>query len=352
MSAAHELAALAASVKRARGGLYVTPWYLVLGRSGCGKTTGVLRMHLDWSAGGTLPPVAQAQLGAYHVAAEAVFLEPGPHLTAHGSPPEALTAYCAAIKSARPREPVDGVLLVLSAADFVDLGDAELESYALAMRAQLVAAESGFEAEVPTYVLLTRFDTLWGFGEAFQWGPERAREEPWGFVLPESLGGADFKPRLREQLDGLLARFEAHCFARLASDDHPEARARVFQHLAEVRELVQKTGYVLERIATGSAFEKAPWVRSLAVGSAVPGVGDRLRARLARFTNMGLVPAAPAAIRPGGLPFHAYVRAVLLPERDLVPTRVRFRDDVATVALAGLAAVLTIVATVAAIVPR
>jgi type VI secretion system protein ImpL len=45
---------------------------------------------------------------------------------------------------------------------------------------------------------------------------------------------------------------------------------------------------------------------------------------------MGLLQAQAipgASQRPGGLPIHAYMKRVILPERDIVPLRVRWRDD-------------------------
>ncbi len=51
---------------------------------------------------------------------------------------------------------------------------------------------------------------------------------------------------------------------------------------------------------------------------------------MARFANMGLMQAQAipgASQRPGGLPIHAFMKRVILPERDIVPLRVRWRDD-------------------------
>ena len=43
---------------------------------------------------------------------------------------------------------------------------------------------------------------------------------------------------------------------------------------------------------------------------------------------MGLAPPNQSGTpQPGGMPMHALLEAVLLPERDIVPTRVRWRDD-------------------------
>ena len=81
-------------------------------------------------------------------------------------------------------------------------------------------------------------------------------------------------------------------------------------------------------IAMGNAFERAPWVRALAIGSGVPGTGHQLRHGVQRFSSMGLYPPSQSGTAtPGGMPLHAYIDAVLLPEKDLVPTHTRWRDD-------------------------
>jgi type VI secretion system protein ImpL len=53
-------------------------------------------------------------------------------------------------------------------------------------------------------------------------------------------------------------------------------------------------------------------------------------------------------MRPGGLPIHALVKTVVLPEKDLVPLRVRWRDDVVLLVIAGLAALVWLVAIIVA----
>ncbi len=208
------------------------------------------------------------------------------------------------------------------------------------------------QADVPTYVVLTRYDAVWGFAEVFQWGPERKKEDPWGFTLPPETPSQESLPRIKEQLEGLNARLEAFCFAKLCSEDPPEQRVRAFQHLAEVRSLMDKLRLVFNVVAMANAYERAPWIRAVALGSALPGSGDRMRAGVARFFNMGLGQGAPVAVtnRPGGLPFHAFMTTVVLPERDIVPLRSRWRDDKVFVVALIAAALFFVAALVAALV--
>jgi type VI secretion system protein ImpL len=92
---------------------------------------------------------------------------------------------------------------------------------------------------------------------------------------------------------------------------------------------MDKLRLVFNVVAMANAYERAPWIRAVALGSAIPGSGDRMRAGVARFYNMGLAQGAagPLTGRPGGLPFHAFMGTVVLPERDIVPLRTRWRDD-------------------------
>jgi type VI secretion system protein ImpL len=58
----------------------------------------------------------------------------------------------------------------------------------------------------------------------------------------------------------------------------------------------------------------------------------------------------PQGMRPGGLPLHALVKTVVIPEKDLVPLRVRWRDDLPLLIIAGVAVLVWIVAIVFAVV--
>jgi type VI secretion system protein ImpL len=72
---------------------------------------------------------------------------------------------------------------------------------------------------------------------------------------------------------------------------------------------------------------------------------------VARFANMGLTPTQPPhGVRPGGLPLHGYLRDVVLPERELVPLRSRWRDHKTVVVPFVLGLVLWLAVLVTALV--
>jgi type VI protein secretion system component VasK len=334
----YELASVHTLVQQAHPdhpqGIYAIPCYLVAGEPGSGRSTAIRSMDLTWAHGdGPLQTGVPEPRCTYWMAKEALFIEPEASVLGPRRDPEQLKQLCDELRRARKREPIDGILLVVNIADFIDLDERGVDEYANRLRACLIEVSRGLHADVPTYVVLTRYDTLWGFAEVFQWTAERGREEPWGFTLPLDTGSDTATSRILQELEGLNARIEAFCLARLVSEDPPELRMRAFQHLAEVRLLMARLRQIFGVLAMANAFERAPWLRAVALGSAVPGTGDRLRAGAARFLPMGLAQPAPRAEagRRGGLPIHATLRQTVLPERDIVPLRARWRDDTFTV---------------------
>jgi type VI secretion system protein ImpL len=330
---AYELASLLQAQAQAKPGdpegAYAMPWYLVMGEPTTGRSTAIKAMNLEWPFGeGSVPTNVPDPLCTYWMPRQAVFIEPGGRVVGPGRQQGLLHELCEELKVKRPREPIDGIVLVLSAQRIADATEDGVDDYAKSMRRQLIEVAQALAADVPLYVVVTAYDNLWGFGDAFRWTQERRDEEPWGFTLPPGTTASDAPQQIARQLEGLSARLESMCFAKLSSEDDPAERVRAFQHLSESRDLVGKLGQLMRAISMDNAFERAPWIRALAIGSGIPGSGNQLRHGAARFANMGLyAPPASGTPYPGGMPLFAYLDAVLIPERDLVPTRIRWRDD-------------------------
>lgn len=354
----YEIASILAEVQRRHPshpeGIYALPWYLVVGHPGSGRSTALHGMSLTWDGDdGPFKTGAPTSLCTYWLPKEAAFIEPGATVLGPQRAPDQLQKLCEELGVARPREPIDGVLLTLNIADFIDLDERGVEDWANGLRRYLIEVNQALRAEVPVYIVITRYDALWGFAEVFQWTPERKKEDPWGFNLPLDTPSQGALPRIKEQLDGLNARFENFCLSRLCSEDPPELRIRAFQHLTEVRALMDKLRQIFSILAMANAYERAPWIRAVTIGSALPGGGgDRMRTGVSRFLNMGLTQAPPAPVvqRPGGLPLYAFMTNVILPERDLVPLRTRWRDDKVIQLSAIFAALLWVITLITVIV--
>ncbi|MSP26608.1 MAG: hypothetical protein EXR75_15960, partial [Myxococcales bacterium] len=264
----------------------------------------------------------------YWMPEKAVFIEPGPELLGPARTPYALQELCQELQAIRPREPLDGIVVIVNARMLADFSEEGAERYAKSLRRYLIEVGQQLDVDVPAYVIVTAYDGLWGFGDAFRWSPERSREEPWGLTLSPRIPRADVPARVAEQLEGLAARIEATCFAKLSSEEPADVRARSYQHLAECRDLLGKLRELMGILTTLNSFERSPWIRALVIGSGIPGTGHKLRHRAAQFAQMGYHPPPTSGTStPGGMPLHALLEDVLLAERDIVPTRVRWIDD-------------------------
>jgi len=347
---AYELASVLQHVERARPGqgIYALPWYLVIGEPHSGRSTAIKALNLRWPYGDSpLPLSTPQQLCNYWLPEKALFIEPEARVLGAQREPDRLAELCDELSDRRPREPIDGMLLVVSARFLADADEDGVDRYAKSLRRYLIEVAQALSADVPAYVLVTTYDDLWGFGDAFRWGAQRRDEEPWGFSLPPNVPQAQTPERVRLELEGLTARIESMCFARLSTEDPPDVRTRAFQHLVEARDLLTKLGALMHIITMSNAFERSPWVRALAIGSGTPGTGHRLRHGTQFFASLGLWPPQHSGTtHPGGMPIHAMLENVLLPERDLVPTRTRWRDDILFVILLILAILTGIGATV------
>jgi type VI secretion system protein ImpL len=336
---AYELATVLQHQAQARPGdpegPYAMPWYLVIAEPGHGRTTAIKALNMSWPHGdGPINLQMPTPQCSCWIPEKAVFIEPGDAVLGPKRQQGQLAELCEELKTKRPREPVDGMILVVSAQFLADSTEDGVQTYATGLRRYLIEVMQALAADIPVYIVVTSYDSLWGFGDAFQWTAERRDEEPWGFSLRPNVAASDAPEYVRQELEGLSARIESTCFAKLSSEDQWDGRTRAFQHLIEARDLMHKLGSFMEVITMGNAFERAPWVRALAIGSGIPGTGQRLRHGQATFANMGLyAPQQSGTPQPGGMPLHALLDSVLLPERDIVPTRMRWRDDILLIAL-------------------
>jgi len=317
-------------ISQIKGGIYSVPWYLCFGEPRVGKSTVLKSMSLTWNQ----PPTIEGQYCHYWISNEAVIIEAREPLCGPNKNAEMLRELCDEILRVRPREPLDGILLVMSATDVAERADEALETHAQHLRSYLIETCRTVQADVPVYAIINRYDTLWGFAEVFSWNADRAKEEAWGFLVPPNVPSQESWPKIQDGIQGLVARIESHCLAKLSSDDGIEQRIRAYQHLVEARVFLERLRDVLKIVSFSSAYERAPWLRAVILGCSVPGVGDRIRAGIQRFANMGLMQSAydpHPSPRPGGLPIHTFMKSIVLPEKELVPLKIKWRHDVVCV---------------------
>lgn len=151
------------------------PFYLLVGAPGSGKSSLLERSNLKL----TMP----VKIGGatWWVGREAVFVEVAP-----GTPDSGLHETCEVIRSLRPLQPLNGVVLVASPADLILADRAEQRDMAEIAAQALREIEETIGRVQPTYLALAKVDLLPGFIEFFDRQEQQEREQPWGFALPFS----------------------------------------------------------------------------------------------------------------------------------------------------------------------
>ena len=172
---------------RRRGRRYLDQfsWYVLLGASGSGRSTALSNSGLEFPL--ETPATVASSLGSsvdsreycgWRVTDEAVFIDaPGAFVTQPG--PEEASEWqdlLDCLKSARPRRPLNGVILTLPADRLLDEA---LEPEALdRIRHSLQDMLAHFGTTLPVYVIVTKCDKIVGFVDFFSNLDAKERERP------------------------------------------------------------------------------------------------------------------------------------------------------------------------------
>ncbi|SMG54179.1 type VI secretion system membrane subunit TssM [Paraburkholderia susongensis] len=199
--------------------LYELPWYMVIGSPGAGKTTLILNSGLDFPdadqmVATSLKKRVETANCDWWFANEAVLIDtagrytfqdavaqngarqeqkqeekPGEKEGEQQQDPKSANAaewhgFLALLRKRRPRAPINGALLTVSAEELLTRAPSERKALAASMRARLGELRQQLGIRFPVYVLVTKLDLLPGFGEYFQSFTAESRAQILGFTLP------------------------------------------------------------------------------------------------------------------------------------------------------------------------
>ncbi|BAI74041.1 hypothetical protein AZL_a05100 (plasmid) [Azospirillum sp. B510] len=305
---------------------YTTPWYLMLGPQGGGRTTLLGRAELDFplhqpAAGGDDQPCD------IWVSRNAVVVDAAGRLALQDSAPEQDEAgwrtLLQMLTRQRPRRPVNAVLLAVPV-DALLADDGRRRQLAETLRRRVQEASSQFGIRMPVYLIITRCDLVAGFSEFFETRDVDEREQIWGFSLPleRTAAGEAVIRRIETEAALLSERIDAQVPPRL-QHERDAARRRLIANFAVQFRLAQQA---LARFAAeflrGDHAGAAPPLRGVFLTSATrEGFDPALLFGLVAepFT---LDPArVPAPLHPERSFFMANLFAgAILPEANLAGT--------------------------------
>jgi type VI secretion system protein ImpL len=340
--------ALAKLGKHGRGRhLYEQPWFVLIGPPGSGKTTALLNsgLHFPFARdddGPAIRGVGGTRLCDWWFADEAVLIDTAGRYTTQDSDVATDRAGWQGVldllRRARPRQPINGVIVVLSLVDLANAAVAERAAHARSVRLRINEITERLQLRVPVYVMFSKADRLHGFEAYFSDLDEQGRAQVWGATFPLEAGVEAFNREFRM----LVGRLEERLVERLQAERAAERRALIGSFPLQVASLDQPITEFLTQAFAGSKLDPPPLLRGVYFTSATQeGTPiDRLTGMLA--SSFGIDRKRIASMRPvSGRSYFVskMLREVILGEALLVsskPGRTRRRQ---IFRIAGFAAV-------------
>lgn len=177
----------------AYGWRYSTPWYLMLGEKGAGKST-ILGSLSALHAGEPDFEAVPGQQLSWHFLNQGVVLDiAGRMVLGTDTQPADERSWRHILKllaERRPQRPADGVILTISCSDFV--GPGRLNSDALLAKAdqlrhRLIELGQKFGLQLPVYVIVSKCDLIAGFQSFWREISPHHRTEIFGWSNPRDL---------------------------------------------------------------------------------------------------------------------------------------------------------------------
>jgi type VI secretion system protein ImpL len=285
--------------KRSGARLRDLPWYVVVGPPGAGKTTLLANSGLTFPLDDKLGRESVRGIGGtrscdWWFTDQAVLLDTaGRYMTQDAnsrSDAAGWAAFLQMLRRHRRRQPVNGVIVALSATDLLASTPQERDEHSKAIHSRLAELSRRLQIDFPVYFLVTKCDLVAGFKGFFAGLEEEECAQVWGITYP--LAASETGAALESfsgEIEALLGRLESYMFRRLHAEREPRSRVADVAFPQQMALLSSACGDLLQRVFTMSRFDTKVLLRGLYFTSATQeGTPiDRLLTAVARTFGLG-----------------------------------------------------------------
>lgn len=294
------------------------PWFVALGERGSGKSELIRAGNPPASVSTVRQAVSGTRTCDWWFFDGAVILDtPGRYAfpvdaRADGREWE---EFLSLLRSARPVDPLNGVIVTVSADSLASRSAATLKDEATQLRRRLDHLTRRVGVRPPVYLVVTKIDLLAGFGEFFAEVPEAHRSQAMGWVSED--GREEASPalfgRAVETVGRQLDRLRLSVLDRRDAD--PQVGRR-FLFPEEFRALARPLRAFAEALLRANQYDETPWFRGVfftaATGDGAP--TSYLARTLGLEDRLSGAPSRPA----GALFVRDLFGAILPKDRELV----------------------------------
>jgi type VI secretion system protein ImpL len=315
--------------KRGSVSLYSLPWYIIIGPPGAGKTTVLVNSGLNFPLAQKFGKEALRGVGGtrncdWWFTDEAILLDTAGRYTTQDSNARADAAgwgaFLSLLRKYRGRQPINGVIVAISASDLMTLDQREREQHVVAIRERLDEIGRNLRIKVPVYVLVTKCDLIAGFAEFFEDLGQEARGQVWGMTFPieaseSDTGTESFEP----EFDQLIERLQQRTFARMESERDTRRRVGILGFPQQMATLKPLLGDLLKSAFTSSGFDSQILLRGVyfTSGTQEGTPIDRMLGAIARTFGFTSAVAAPPAGRGKAFFIERLLKHVIFQESGL-----------------------------------
>ncbi len=205
-----------------RAALYELPWALLIGSPASGKSAAVARSGLAFPFADRAGDAGDVAAGTrdcdWFFTTEGIVLDTAGRyaLGAEADRPQWL-GFLALLKKARPKAPINGVVVAASLAELAEATPDAAARLARSLRQRLQEVAETLEVAAPVYLVFTKVDRLAGFTGFFEDADRTACEGVWGATLAcEGRGRGDAAALFDRHFDDLVDGVREMSLARLA----------------------------------------------------------------------------------------------------------------------------------------
>jgi type VI secretion system protein ImpL len=321
--------ALKKSKKKGAANLYELPWYIIIGPPGSGKTTVLVNSGLNFPLAQKFGKEALRGVGGtrncdWWFTDEAILLDTAGRYTTQDSNARADAAgwgeFLQLLRKFRGRQPINGVIIALSATDLLTLRDAEREQHVAALRARLDELGRHLKIEAPVYFLVTKCDLIAGFSEFFDDLGQEGRSQVWGVTFPIEATEAGSAPEsFGPELERLLERLQSRVIPRMEGERDPRRRVGILAFPQQMAALKPLLSDLLRGVFSASGFDSRVLLRGVyfTSGTQEGTPIDRMLGAIARTFGFTSAVAPPPAGRGKAYFIERLLRDVLFRESGL-----------------------------------